>query len=155
MSTFRTVTRTLRLSQSASRRLAARAAREGTTSAALLDRLIREGVDQLDHPGIIFRGPMSDRRAALVAGPDVWEVVARLQELDGPVERRIEVLSARSSLHAGKIKIAIAYARDHGGEIIERIGRNRAAVEVIRRTTPPRVPAVDREHLSLVTPLPE
>ncbi|WP_228832187.1 hypothetical protein [Nocardia brasiliensis] len=155
MSTFRTVTRTLRLSQSASRRLAARAAREGTTSAALLDRLIREGVDQLDHPGIIFRGPMSDRRAALVAGPDVWEVVARLQELDGPVERRIEVLSARSSLHAGKIKIAIAYARDHGGEIIERIGRNRAAAEVIRRATPPRAPAVDREHLSLVTPLPE
>lgn len=155
MSTFRTVTRTLRLSQSAGRKLAARAAREGTTSAALLDRLIREGVDQLDHPGIIFRGPMNDRRAALVAGPEVWEVVARLQELDGPVERRIEILSARSSLHQGKIKTAIAYARDHGGEIIERIERNRAAVEVIRRAAPPRRPAPDRDHLSLVTPLRE
>ncbi|WP_069167802.1 hypothetical protein [Nocardia altamirensis] len=155
MSTSRAVTTTLRLSQSASRRLAARAAREGTTSAALLDRLIREGVDQLDHPGIVFRGPMTDRRAALVAGPDVWEIVARLQELDGPVDRRIEQLSARCSLHAGKIKIAIEYARDHGNEIIERIGRNRQAAEAIRRAAAERAPAVERDHLTLVAPLRE
>ncbi|WP_378731287.1 hypothetical protein [Nocardia brasiliensis] len=155
MSTSRVVTTTLRLSQSASRRLAARAAREGTTSTALLDRLIREGVDQLDHPGIVFRGPMTDRRAALVAGPDVWEVVARLQELDGPVDRRIELLSAKSSLHTGKIKIAIEYARDHGNEIIERIGRNREAAEAIRRTATMRAPNLERDHLTLVTPLRE
>jgi hypothetical protein len=42
-----------------------------------------QGIDQLDYPGIIFRGPAHDRRAALAAGPDVWEVVSRLQELDG------------------------------------------------------------------------
>lgn len=155
MSTSRVITTTLRLSQSASRRLAARAAREGTTSTALLDRLIREGVDQLDHPGIVFRGPMNDRRAALVAGPDVWEVVARLQELDGPVERRIEVLSAKSSLHSTKIKIAIAYARDHGSEIIERIGRNREAAEAIRRPAPMRTSVAERDYLTLVTPLRE
>ncbi|MEV6558903.1 hypothetical protein AB0M22_24540 [Nocardia sp. NPDC051756] len=155
MSTSRVITTTLRLSQSASRRLAARAAREGTTSTALLDRLIREGVDQLDHPGIVFRGPMNDRRAALVAGPDVWEVVARLQELDGPVERRIEVLSAKSSLHATKIKIAIDYARDHGSEIIARIGRNREAAEAIRRPLPMRTSVAERDYLTLVTPLRE
>ncbi|MFF3223812.1 hypothetical protein ACFYV7_13550 [Nocardia suismassiliense] len=98
---------------------------------------------------------MNDRRAALVAGPDVWEVVAHLQELDGPIERRIEVLSAKSSLHTGKIKIAIAYARDHGSEIIERIGRNREAVEAIRHPASARVPVIERDHLTLVTPLRE
>lgn len=117
-----------RISESASRRLAERAAREGTSSTALLNRLIREGFDQLDHPGIVFRGPICDRRAALAAGPDVWEVVARLQQLDGPVERRIEVLSQQSDLQSRKIKIAIAYARAHGTEIVERIDRNRGAV---------------------------
>ncbi|WP_062989314.1 hypothetical protein [Nocardia anaemiae] len=121
-----------RISESASRRLAERAAREGTSSTALLHRLIREGFDQLDHPGIVFRGPISDRRAALAAGPEVWEVVARLQELDGPVERRIAVLSQQSDLHSRKIKVAIAYARAHGPEIIERIDRNREAAEAIR-----------------------
>ncbi|MFD0363166.1 hypothetical protein ACFQZZ_17105 [Nocardia sp. GCM10030253] len=122
-----------RISESASRRLTERAAREGTSSKELLSRLIREGFDQLDHPGIVFRGPIADRRAALAAGPDVWEVVARLQELDGPVERRIAVLSQQSDLQPHKIKIAVAYAREHGSEIIERIVRNREAAEAIRR----------------------
>ncbi|MFE7799167.1 hypothetical protein [Nocardia sp. NPDC057440] len=122
-----------RISESASRRLAERAAREGTSSIALLSRLIREGCDQLDHPGIVFRGPITDRRAALAAGPDVWEVVARLEELDGPVERRIAVLSQQSDLHSRKIELAVAYAREHGSEIVERIVRNREAAEEIRR----------------------
>ena len=52
------------------------------TATALLDLLIVEGIDQLDYPGIIFRGPAHDRRGALAAGPDVWKVIARLQELD-------------------------------------------------------------------------
>lgn len=124
----------VRISESASRRLSERAAREGTSSTALLNRLIQEGFDQLDHPGIVFRGPISDRRAALAAGPDVWEVVARLQELDGPVERRIAVLSQQSDLQSRKIEIAIAYARAHGSEIVERIDRNREAAETIRRS---------------------
>ncbi|MGO4613256.1 hypothetical protein AB4305_16125 [Nocardia sp. 2YAB30] len=133
MSTSRAVPMSLCISESAARRLAERAAREGTSCTALLDRLIREGVDQLDHPGIVFRGPMNDRRAALAAGPAVWEVVARLRELDGPVERRIEILGAKSDLTIGRIRVAVAYARAHGGEILERIGRNRQAVEAIRR----------------------
>ena len=39
------------------------------TVTALLDLLIVEGIDQLDYPGIIFRGPAHDRRAALAAAP--------------------------------------------------------------------------------------
>jgi len=35
------------------------------TATALLAQLIIEGVDQLDYPGIVFRGPVHDRRAAL------------------------------------------------------------------------------------------
>ncbi|MEU4340956.1 hypothetical protein AB0H00_06730 [Nocardia sp. NPDC023852] len=133
MSTSRAVPMSLCISESAARRLAERAARDGTSCTALLDRLIREGVDQLDHPGIVFRGSMNDRRAALAAGPEVWEVVARLRELDGPVERRIEILGAKSDLNVSRIRVAVAYARAHGAEILERIGRNRQAVEAIRR----------------------
>jgi hypothetical protein len=61
---------------------------EGVSATALLDRLIVEGVEQLDHPGIVFRGPAHDRRAALAAGPDVWEVTARLREIGGSEEQR-------------------------------------------------------------------
>ena len=58
-----------RISDTAKTRLTSRAAREGMTATALLDQLIIEGIDQLDYPGIIFRGPAHDRRAALAAGP--------------------------------------------------------------------------------------
>jgi hypothetical protein len=115
-----------RISDAAKRRLAARAAREGTSATALLDQLIVEGIDQLDHPGIVFRGPAHDRRAALAAGPDVWEVVARLQELAGTEEERISQLSAESDLHPRLIRIALDYAAEHADDVRERIKRNRA-----------------------------
>lgn len=118
-----------RISDAARTRLAARAAREGMTATALLDLLIVEGIDQLDYPGIIFRGPAHDRRAGLAAGPDVWEVIARLQELDGSEEQRISLLSAESDLHPRLIRIALDYAAEHPAEIRERIERNQAVAE--------------------------
>jgi len=118
-----------RISDAARTRLATRAAREGMTATALLDLLIVEGIDQLDYPGIIFRGPAHDRRAALAAGPDVWEVIARLQELDGSEEQRISLLNAESDLHPRLIRIALDYAAEHPAEIRERIERNQAVAE--------------------------
>jgi hypothetical protein len=123
-----------RISDTARARLASRAARDGTTATALLDQLIIEGIDQLDYPGIIFRGPAHDRRAALAAGPDVWEVVARLQELEGSEEQRISLLAAESDLHSRLIRIALDYAAEHAGEVRERIARNRGMAERSRRT---------------------
>jgi hypothetical protein len=118
-----------RISDATKARLASRAAREGMTATALLGQLIVEGIDQLDYPGISFRGPAHDRRAALAAGPDVWEVVARLQELDGSEEQRITLLSAESDLHPRLIRIALDYAADHADEVRVRIDRNRAMAE--------------------------
>jgi hypothetical protein len=122
-----------RISDTARTRLASRAAREGTTVTALLDQLIVEGIDQIDYPGITFRGPAHDRRAALAAGPDVWEVIARLQELPGREEQRISLLAEESDLHPRLIRIALDYAAEHAEEIRERIDRNRGLAERSRR----------------------
>ena len=122
-----------RISDTAKTRLASRAAREGMSATALLGQLIVEGIDQLDYPGIVFRGPAHDRRAALAAGPDVWEVVARLQELEGTEEQRISLLVAESDLHPRLVRIALDYAAEHPDQVLERIGRNRAMAEQSRR----------------------
>jgi hypothetical protein len=98
-----------------------------------LDQLIVEGIDQLDYPGITFRGPAHDRRAALAAGPDVWEVIARLQDLPGREEQRIGLLAEESDLHPRLIRIALDYAAEHAEEIRERIDRNRGIAERSRR----------------------
>lgn len=124
-----------RISDIAKTQLTSRAAREGMTATALLDQLIVEGIDQLDYPGIIFRGPAHDRRAALAAGPDVWEVIARLQELDGTEEQRISLLSTESDLHPRLIRIAVDYAAEHPDEVRERIDRNRAMTQRSRKTS--------------------
>lgn len=123
-----------RISDTAKRRLASRAAREGMTATMLLNQLIVEGIDQLDYPGIVFRGPAHDRRAALAAGPDAWEIIARLQELDGTEEQRISLLSSESDLRPRLIRIALDYAADHPDDIQTRIDRNRAMAERSRRT---------------------
>lgn len=124
-----------RISDTVKGRLSSRAARDGMTATALLNQLIVEGIDQIDYPGIIFRGPAHDRRAGLAAGPDVWEVVARLQELDGSEEQRISLLSAESDLHPRLIRIALDYAAEHSTEVQGRIDRNQVVAERNRTTT--------------------
>lgn len=123
-----------RISDATRRLLSDRAAHEGISAAALLDRLITEGVQQLDYPGITFRGPVHDRRAGLTAGPDVWEVISRLRELKGSEEERIATLSAESDLHPRLVRVALDYAADHPAEIRERIERNRTRAEHARRS---------------------
>src|SRR5260221_11475206 len=118
-----------RMSDAARTRLASRAARDGTSATALLDQLIVEGIDQLDYPGIIFRGPAHDRRAALAAGPDVWEVIARLQDIDGREEQRIGLLSKESDLRPRLIRIALNYAASHPDDVRRRIEHNRAITQ--------------------------
>lgn len=130
-----------RIGAQAKRRLADRAKREGLSATALLERLIVEGVDALDHPGIVHRGPPHDRRAALAAGPDVWEIIARLRELKGNDEQRIEILAAETDLHPRLIRIVIDYAAAHRDAIEARILGNAEAADSSRHA------AEDRQAL--------
>lgn len=104
------------------------------SATALLERLIIEGVDALEHAGVVYRGPPHDRRAALAAGPDVWEIIARLQYLTGSEEQRIALVADETDLHPRQIRAAIDFAAEHPDDIEARIARNRAAVEVSQRT---------------------
>jgi len=124
-----------RLDDEARQRLHARAEREGVSATSLLERLIIEGVDMLDHPGIVYRGPDHDRRSALGAGPDVWEVVARLRELEGSEEDRIETLAAETALHPRQIRIALEFAARHPDDVERRIARNEQAITEGREAT--------------------
>ena len=124
-----------RLSEQAKRCLTERAQRDAVSATALLERLIIEGVDNLDHPGIIYHGPGLARRAALAGGPDVWEVVARLRELQGSEEDRIEILAAETELHPRQIRTALEFAAAHADEVETYIARNEEAIDAGREAT--------------------
>jgi hypothetical protein len=89
----------------------------GGSVAGLAQRLIDEGLRMADHPGVIFKDGPSGRRAALAYGPDVWEVIKFLREVDerGPaaIDAAAEVLAVDTS----RIAAAISYYGDYSEEI--------------------------------------
>lgn len=89
----------------------------GASAAGLAQRLIDEGLRMADHPGVIFKDGPSGRRAALAYGPDVWEVIKFLREVDerGPaaIDAAVEVFA----VDASRIAVAINYYGDYAAEI--------------------------------------
>src|SRR2546429_2061097 len=69
----------------------------GATPSGLAQRLVDEGLRMAEHPGIVFKDGPSGRRAAVALGPDVWELVKFLREIDerglGAVEAAAETLN--------------------------------------------------------------
>lgn len=110
------------------KRLVRRARREGTTRSALIQRYVAEGLSMDEHPGIVFRNGPAGRRAGLIAGPDVWEIVA-VHRSFGEVVRTAEWLDQP----AEAIEAALAYYAAHRGEIDEWIRRNEEAAEAAER----------------------
>jgi hypothetical protein len=89
----------------------------GASAAGLAQRLIDEGLRMADHPGVIFKDGPSGRRAALSYGPDVWEVIKFLREVDergpGAIDAAAEVFAVDTS----RISTAISYCGDFADEI--------------------------------------
>ena len=114
-------------------RLRARAAAEQTTERGLLERLVSEGLDILDHPGVVFRDGPAGRRAALAVGPDIWEIVGALRHTDGSPEERVAALAEQFDLHPRHIRTAIDYAAAHRARIDVEIADNDRAADRARR----------------------
>lgn len=85
-------------------------------------RIIEEWVRLQDHPGIRFVDGPAGRRAALVGGPDVWEIIdtARAHEFDATAIRE-----AYPWLSAGLLEIARSYYDSFPEEIDALIEENR------------------------------
>jgi hypothetical protein len=114
-------------------RLERQASAEGITERALLERLVVEGLDTLQYPGIIYRDGPTGRRAALAVGPDVWEVVSALRYTGGSDEDRVTALAEQFDLHPRHIRVAIDFAATHRQDINAQVTANDAAAEQARR----------------------
>ena len=69
------------------------------------------------HPGIAFRDGPSGRRAIVVGGPDVWEVVSAARSASERGEVLIGALSKRMGVPKQRIQIAIRYYAEHPAEV--------------------------------------
>ena len=108
----------IRFSPSLLARLRQRAnAMTGASAAGLAQRLIDEGLRMADHPGVIFKDGPSGRRAALAYGPDVWEVIKFLREVDERGPAAIDATAEVFAVDTSRISTAISYYGDYTGEI--------------------------------------
>lgn len=73
----------VRLDDDLARRLRLRAQAAGESLSDRLRRYAEEGARRDEHPLIVFRDGPTGRRAGLVGGPDVWEIILWIEDLEG------------------------------------------------------------------------
>ncbi|HEV2780426.1 MAG TPA: hypothetical protein VGX25_13635 [Actinophytocola sp.] len=113
-------------------RLRRRASAQDTTPSGLAQRLVDEGLRVQEHPGVMFRDGPSGHRAALVAGPDVWEVVAALRYSSARGEAAVTATATEMGLSDRQIKTALDYYGSYPDEIDEQVAENERAADEAR-----------------------
>lgn len=96
----------------------------GTNKSRLAERYVDEGTRMDEHPGIVFRGGPTGRRAALAGGPDVWELVATLKSGKSRGEDAIAATSELLGLTDSQVRTAVRYYGAFVDEIDRRIALN-------------------------------
>lgn len=114
--------------------LEAQSDRLGESKARVAERLIDEGLQIDEYPGILFRPGPTGRRAGVAGGPDVWEIVRDLKGAAQAGEQApIEAVASVTGLDRGKVELAASYYAAYPEDIDERIRMNEEAGERLRR----------------------
>lgn len=121
-----------RLDENLKRRVADQAAAEGITETALVSRFLDEGLKSAAHPGIVYRGGPTGRRAALAGGPDVWEVIVAVRHAPKRGDAKVASAAEQMGLPEPLVRLAVSFAAAYPDEVEERIALNEAAAERAR-----------------------
>lgn len=115
--------RSIRFDTDVVTRLASYVARHpGLSSSSVAARLVDEGLRMDEHPGVVFREGPIGRRATLVGGPDVWEVIryvrsARAAEPDLDERELLLMIADNTGATVRQLRIAVAYWSDYPDDV--------------------------------------
>lgn len=110
-----------------------------TSVTSLVVTLLDEGLKVRQFPGIAYRGGPTGRRAGLVGGPDVWEIVRDLRHSPGHGMARITHLAEETGLPEARIRLATDFYAAFPEEVDARVDADEQAAERVRRL-------VDQRH---------
>lgn len=99
----------------------------GEPPASLAERLIDEGLRQRRHPLIRFVDGPTGRRARLLPGPDVWELVSFVRRSEAESEDKVAHAAEWFALPATHVEAALAYYAAFAEEIDQRLRLNEEA----------------------------
>lgn len=119
----------LRMSSDIVEQLETAARRAGQSRSALIARYVDEGLRRDRHPRITFKDGPSGRRAAVVGGPDVWELMSFIDQLDARGDEAVTQAAQWFSLPVEDARAGLAYAAEFTGEIRARIDLNQQVAD--------------------------
>jgi hypothetical protein len=105
----------------------------GEPIARLAERYIDEGLRADRHPGIFFREGPAGRRAVVVGGPDVWEIVAAARSAPEKGDSLVSELAKRLGVAESKVRAAIRYYGEYPDEIDAWIAANDAEADKLEQ----------------------
>ncbi|WP_420433501.1 hypothetical protein [Candidatus Poriferisocius sp.] len=98
-----------------------------------MSSLLDEGLKTREFPGVVYRPGPTGRRAGLVGGPDVWEVIRDLRHWPGRGMERVERLAEDLDLPVSMVSLAADFYSAFPVEIDARIEADEQAAEQISR----------------------
>jgi hypothetical protein len=113
-------------------RIEAEAAAAGTSVTALVAAVLDEGFKIRRFPGVVYRDGPTGRRAALVGGPDVWEVVRAVRAAAGKGEQRVRRVADERGLPVELVRLAVDFYAAFSAEIDSRIAADDEAARRVR-----------------------
>jgi Ribbon-helix-helix protein, copG family len=114
----------VRIDEDLAERLRLRARAAGETLSDRLRRYAEEGARREEHPLITFRDGPAGRRAGLLGGPDVWEVVMWVEDLAAEPDP-VGALVEEGVLTRAQVDAALRYRAAYPDEIAARIDLHR------------------------------
>lgn len=105
-------------------RLVAGARERDEPMSRLAQRYIEEGLRMDRHPGIVFQDGPAGRRARLLGGPDIWEVVSIMSRFDGTPDEIVQQTMEMTGLDARRMDVVLRYYAEHHDEIDGWVRRN-------------------------------
>ena len=121
-----------RLSEDLLERVDSEAAATGTSATALVTSLLDEGLKSRRFPGVVYRNGPAGRRAALAAGPDVWEIVRAVRRTTGKGEPLLRRVAEETGLGLDQVRLAVNFYSAYPDEIDARIAADETAANQIR-----------------------
>jgi hypothetical protein len=118
-----TLPRSVRFEAQVNARLSAYVLRHpGSSGSSVANRFVDEALRMDEHPGVVFRDGRTGRRAVLVGGPDVREVIravrsARSSEPDLEAGEVVALVEANTGVAARLIDVAVRYWSSYPEEI--------------------------------------
>ena len=123
----------VRIESETLRALRERSAQSGEPIVRLAQRYISEGMRLDGHPGIFFRDGAAGRRAVVIGGPDVWEVIAAARSAPERGEQLVGALAERTGSPVEKIRAAIRYYGEFPDEVDRFIAANEQEAAQLER----------------------